>query len=207
MGKMTAEDYEVLEPIVAVTSHKLARRFRDYTSASDISQEMWAWLLGNKKRYRFAVECEEEEQKLQLKFLEKNLARFGERWCRQEKAKVSGYRWTDEYFYTEATLAALIEVRQNGLASMADKPQDQIKRKRLLNEGNELEAMKADLESALLVLKPEEKALVLRMHGEKLSASELAVELGVSRQAVDSRVKRIMEKMIESLGGPSPYRR
>ena len=78
--------------------------------------------------------------------------------------------------------------------------------KRTLSEGGEVDAMKADLEQALRALDPDEQRLMDLLYGEKMAAREVGEHLGVTRQAVEKRASKILDRMIVTLGGHSPWR-
>lgn len=204
---MTDEEHKDLMPVVSGAAHQLARRYSAFTTARDIEQDMWVWLLENRKRWRFVFESDEpSDRKQAFSFLEKNLLRFGERRCREEKAKVSGYRHTDEFFYTEALIAAVLEARHNNVNTLGEMTGEKVRRTRTLSEGGEVDALKADVDIALSSLEEDERYLVYSLHAEKRSAKDLAEELGVTRQAVEARAQRLMDKMVVSLGGDNPWR-
>ena len=207
MEQMTNDEVVEIRLVVSGVAHELARKYRDYTTAADISQEMWAWMLESPKRWRFIFEsADEDDRKRQEYFLRRNLTRFGERHCRMEKAKVSGYRHTDEYFYTEGLIVALIEAKHNGVDTLGEPTGEKSRTKRTLSEGGEVDAMKADLEQALRALDPDEQRLMDLLYGEKMAAREVGEHLGVTRQAVEKRASKILDRMIVTLGGHSPWR-
>jgi RNA polymerase sigma factor (sigma-70 family) len=207
MAAMTDDERKELKPIVAGGSHQVARRYSALTTARDIEQDMWVWLLESGKRWRFVTESDEPKDKKQaLGFLEKNLLRFGERQCREEKARVSGYRHTDEYFYTSGLIIAVMEAIHNGVTTLGEPTGEKIRRTRTLSEGGDVDAMKADVELALAGLDKDDRHLLHSLYAEKRTVKEMAEELGVTRQAVERRSSRLMDKLIVSLGGDNPWR-
>ena len=204
---MTDEEHQEIKPVVAGAAHQLARRYSSFTTARDIEQDMWVWLLESSKRWRFVTESDEPKDKKQaLGFLEKNLLRFGERQCREEKARVSGYRHTDEYFYTAGLITAVIEATHNNVSTLGEPSGEKIRRTRTLSEGGDVDAMKADVDIALSGLDKDDRYLLHSLYAEKRTVKEMAEELGVTRQAVERRSARLMDKLIVSLGGDNPWR-
>jgi RNA polymerase sigma factor (sigma-70 family) len=207
MAAMSDDERKELKPIVAGASHQLARRYSAFTTARDIEQDMWVWLLESGKRWRFLFEADEPQARKQaIGFLEKNLLRFGERQCREEKARVSGYRHTDEYFYTSGLIIAVMEAIHNGVTTLGEPTGEKIRRTRTLSEGGDVDAMKADVELALAGLDKDDRHLLHSLYAEKRTVREMAEELGVTRQAVERRSSRLMDKLIVSLGGDNPWR-
>ena len=209
MAKMTDEQRIELHPTVAGAAHQLARRYSAFTTAADLRQDMWLWLLEQPRQWRFIFEGSNEpsEMKRNLGYLEKNLLRFGERKCREEKARVTGYRHTDEFFYTEGLITAVIEAQYNDVSSLGEPTGEKIRRTKTLSEGGDVDALKADVELALSGLDEKDRYLMISLHGEKRSSQDMAEELEVTRQAVEKRSSRIMDKMILSLGGDNPWKR
>ena len=204
---MTDEEHQEIKPVVAGAAHQLARRYSAFTTARDIEQDMWVWLLESGKRWRFVTESDEPKDKKQaLGFLEKNLLRFGERQCREEKARVSGYRHTDEYFYTAGLITAVIEATHNNVSTLGEPSGEKIRKTRTLSEGGDVDAMKADVDIALSGLDKDDRYLLHSLYAEKRTVKEMAEELGVTRQAVERRSARLMDKLIVSLGGDNPWR-
>jgi DNA-directed RNA polymerase specialized sigma24 family protein len=207
MARMTEEERQDLAPVVSGAAHQLARRYSSFTTARDIEQDMWVWLLESGKRWRFVTDSDEEHDRKQaLSFLEKNLLRFGERQCREEKARVSGYRHTDEYFYTSGLIIAVMEATHNGVSTLGEPTGEKIRRTRTLSEGGDVDAMKADVEIALSTLDKDDRYLLHSLYAEKRTSKDMADELGVTRQAVERRSSRLMDKLIVSLGGDNPWR-
>lgn len=207
MAAMTDEQRIELHPAVAGASHQLARRYSAFTTAADIAQDMWVWLLEHPRQWRFAFDTDDpKDHKRALHHVEKNLLRFGERKCREEKARVTGYRHTDEFFYTEGLITSVMEAQHNDVSSLGEPTGEKIRRTRTLSEGGEVDAMKADVALALSHLDKDDKYLMMSLHAEKRPVKEMAEELGITRQAVEAREKRLMEKMILALGGDNPWR-
>jgi RNA polymerase sigma factor (sigma-70 family) len=209
MKHLTVDQMGVLTPIVASVSHRLARKYRAYLEACDIQQELWIWMMARDKRWRPLVECDPEDRdalRRETAFLDRNLYRRGDVICRAEKARVSGYRHSDEFFYSSGLIIALLQAEANGGKMVAEQTTDKVRRTRSLAEGNEMEAMLSDLRAALATLSPEQRSLLDQRFVEERTQQAVADDLGVSRQAAEQRINRIMDKLIDSLGGPSPYR-
>ena len=122
------------------------------------------------------------------------MLRFGERKCREEKARVTGYRHTDEFFYTEGLITAVIEAQYNDVSSLGEPTGEKIRRTKTLSEGGDVDALKADVELALSGLDEKDRYLMVSLHGEKRSSQDMAEELEVTRQAVEKRSSRIMDE-------------
>lgn len=205
--EFTSEILDDVDVIVTGCAHQLAREYHAWTPASDIGQEMWVWVLKHERKVCEYLDRDDRNEHAQgAKALSKSLLRLGQRYCRKEKAKASGYLPQDEYFYTRSLVAALVEARCNDGKMQVNMVDDSVRKTKLDSEGNDILSMLADIDSALEVLEPAQKVLVLRMCGAGDSAADIADETGVTRQAVENRLNRALDRMIKELGGDYPYK-
>lgn len=202
-------DEELMSDVQAVisgASHALARDYRLYTPAQDIAQEMWVWCVKHPGKISDYLDREEKGDRLRgMKALNKTLMRLGVAYCRREKAALSGYHPSDEYFYTRSLIGALLEAIWNDSTLVVNVIDDMPKRKKLDSEGNDLLAMMCDVERAMSVLDGNQVDLLMQIHVDNISVIDLAERDGVTRQAVENRVNRALDKMITFLGGEYPY--
>lgn len=206
MVELEEDVFEIVGTSISVISHRLARKYRSYTTADDIAQDLWLWVLARPSRTRGVRKAADgDDLKKEVSYLERNLYRAGDIQCRKEKAKVSGYRHTDEYFYSTQLIADLIQAWYHGVGLERQASDDRVRRKRTLSQGFEMESMVSDVQVGLDALSESQQAVVLSVFGAGMSVKEIADDLGVTRQAVEQRLDRAVEKMIEALGGPSPY--
>ena len=207
MVELTGEQQKDIDTSVSITAYRLSRKHRGWAESEDVRQDLWVWLLSKRKRLSPLLETEtREDYKRELKYLERNMYKAGDIMCRTDKAKRSGYRSSDEYFYSSTLIIALLQAHCNNDEMVVDHSSERIKRTRTLGEGMEIEAMLADLRDALDTLEPEQQSLVIRLHGEGVSSKVIAEEREVTRQAVEARASRVLDKLIDSLGGESPYK-
>ena len=206
MVTLTDEQQGDIDTVASVVAHRLARKYRPWAEAADVRQDLWVWLLSKRKRLAPLLDAENEDvYKRELKYLERNLYRAGDIMCRQDKAKRSGYKASDEYFYSSSLVAALIEAHCNGGVMVQEQSSARVKRTRTLSEGMEIESMLADVTAALAALEPDQQSLLISLYGEGVPSKDLADQRGVTRQAVEQRASRLIDKIIDELGGVSPY--
>lgn len=195
-----------INDVLTVVAHRLARKYRPHVEAQDVRQDLWVWVLSRPKRLANLLAAEEpDDVKRELKFLERNTYRAGDIKCRAEKAKRTGYRTSDEYFYSQAVIVALIEAHCNNDTMVSEMSSDRVRRTRTLSEGMEIETMLADFRSAFSCLEPDQQNLLIRLHGHNTPSKVIAEERGVTRQAIEGRAARLVERLIEELGGDNPY--
>lgn len=206
MHDYTDEQFGLIKSVVGPTAHALSRKYHRWVEARDISQEMWVWALKHPKRVLPYIDREDEKElKSGLKALGKALYREGDKYCRKEKAALSGYKVTDEYFYTKQLVEELIRADANGGKMLENAVDVRVKRTKSAAEGNDVAAMIADIKSALRTLDPDTETMVSLQVVEGWSSAKIGQVHGISRQAVDQRIERAFEKMIDALGGKSPW--
>lgn len=192
--------------VITSCAHSLARDYHGYVTAQDMAQEMWVWVLKHDRKVMEWLDREDKaERNKGAKALSKSLLRMGQIHCRREKAKVCGYLPQDEYFYSRPLVTALVEALVNDGKMQVNLVDDAPRKTKLDSEGNDILAMLADVSEALDVLEGNQKDLVLRICGYGDSAATVAEEEGVTRQAVENRLNRALDRMIKELGGEYPY--
>lgn len=195
-----------VKPVVGMCAHLLARDYYGYTSAADIAQELWVWVLKHPSKVMEWLDREDPADRGRgTKALQTSLLRAGAVFCRKEKAARAGYRPQDEYFYTRGLIAALVRARYNDGKMVVNVVDDMPRKAKLDSEGNDILALLSDLDTAMLVLSDEQKKLVVEVHGFEVPVLEIAERDGVTRQAVENRLNRAVDKMIKTLGGEYPY--
>lgn len=204
--ELTDDHMDTLRPIVANVAHALARKYNRFMEAADIAQELWLWCLTRPSKVTMYLDREEPgERRAGAKAVQKSLYRAGDRLCRKEKAARSGYRVSDEFFYSKALIEALLIAKYNDGKLMERGVDTNVRVSKSLAEGGDVQAMIVDLEIALDGLSDDTRDMLVEHVVRGVSTTDLAEQLGVSRQAVDQRMTRAMDKMVDSLGGPSPY--
>jgi RNA polymerase sigma factor (sigma-70 family) len=81
----------------------------------------------------------------------------------------------------------------------------QKRRTKVASEGNDLLAMIADIDAAMRSLDPRSYGVVYLRIVDEMKLAEIAKEWEVSPQRVDQIFHRAIRKVIEYLGGNSPY--
>lgn len=201
----TKDEMDLIRSVIGPSAHALGRKYHKFCEAQDIAQELWIWALKHPKVVLQFIDREGDELKSGLKGLGKTLYREGDRYCRKEKAALSGYRVSDEYFYSKALIDSLIEADANEGKMLVNQVNDQVRRTKPASEGGDVHAMIADVKRALKVLDPSTEAMLQYHVVDKMSSQQIGDIFEISRQAVDQRIARAYEKMIESLGGHNPW--
>jgi DNA-directed RNA polymerase specialized sigma24 family protein len=188
--------YDIIDGVVA----SLTRKYRSFVKPDDVRQELrlQAW----KKRDKFAEyltrEDEGKRRAGEAAFM-KSMHRYGDRWCRREKARISGYDPGDEYFYPPALIEQLIAAHGQGLTSLAHQGGE--KRTTDPAEGGNLVVMIFDVTQALDVLDGPMRALLFEVFADGVPVAKIANREGVSEQAVRQKIERALRKLVQELGG------
>lgn len=188
--------YDIIDGVTA----SLTRRYRQWTTPDDIRQELrlWSW----RKREKIATYLVREDtgkRRAGEAAYMKSLARHGDRYCRREKAKISGYEPDDEFFYTPTLIEACIAAHVQGLSALQAQV-GELKVVRDPAEGGNMMTMITDVAGALSKLEPDQRALLIQLHGIGTDPVLIARMSGVSRQAVHQRAERAIKKMLRVLG-------
>lgn len=195
-GVNETDVYDIIDAVTA----SLTRKYRQWTTPDDIRQELrlWSW----KKRDKFStylVREEEGKRRAGEAAFMKSLARYGDRYCRREKAKLSGYEPEDEFFYTPTLVEALIEAHVQGNGTLAGQV-GEVKQVRDPAEGGNAAVMLIDVAAALERVTPEQRILLVQLHGLGWEPKLVASQTGVSLQAVHQRADRAVKALLRVLG-------
>lgn len=200
-----------LAPSVAGTIY---RRYKAYVERDDIKQECMAWAI---TRNAYITEQLNEPNEERRKHNEQRIAyqmrRVAERYARKEKASKSGYQTADEAYYESATIGQLLpfviaSVLDGTVLEQAQQMvQDgQPKGKSSPAEGGNLLAMLIDMKRAYLLLEDDDQRLLRMRHHESFTLQQIAGVLECAVSTADRRCNNAMRKLIEQLGGQSPWR-
>lgn len=201
---------ETLEPVihkaVAVAASSVSRSFSHYMSREDVQSEIYAFAWKNRASFdRYLME--EESEKRSWNHLVSSLKRAGEREARRQRAIALGFDHQDEYFYDRDLITDLIFSVGNEYVQpqVADELEDRRSTTPMAERGNWF-AMLTDVRRCLDGLEPKDRAILLMRFADEMSATDVGRHFEISRQAIDDRVDRSLTKMLDCLGGPSPWR-
>lgn len=199
-----------LAPSVAGTIY---RRYKNYVERDDIKQECMAWAI---TRNSYITEQMNEPNEERRKHNEQRIAyqmrRVAERYARKEKASKSGYQTTDEAYYESAGIGQLLPfviasvIDGTVLEQVQQMVQDgQPKGKSSPAEGGNLLATLIDIKRGYLELDADEQKLLRLRHHENATLQQIAAVFECAVSTADRRCNNAMRKLIDQLGGPSPW--
>jgi hypothetical protein len=143
----------------------------------------------------------------------KLMARFRrhiEKIARKEKAAKLGYQMGDEFFYDTALIATLLPVAlqfETQGAVLVNQIDDGTPRKPPVpSEGGNVLGMVIDVRAAYELVTEDEQLLLEQRYGkDPLILSDIAIAWNVSDSTIDRRIQVALRKIIDNLGGPSPW--
>ena len=208
------EVYPVVYELATSVANTIYRRYNNYAERDDIKQEILAWAL---TRSQYMIDQLSEPDTDRRKHNEQRIAwqmrRVAERYARKEKAAKSGYLINDEAYYESATVGQLLpfviaSIENGTVIEVAQHMvQDgQPKGKSSPAEGGNLLSMLRDIKKAYLILEPEEKILLRLRHFETLTLQQIADQLECAVSTADRRCANALRKLIDNLGGMSPFK-
>lgn len=195
--------------MVSVAARKVAGRFRGYTERADVEQELTVWVAKNHSlvaRWIWDDQTEEERKEGAI-FLHIALMRAGGRFARKEKARSVGYETRDEAFYDSGVVEMALPAVFDDSHILARGTEDESagRSKTALNEtGNSL-AIVADVKAAYANLPLSDKSLLLAIYGCGDTQRSIAEEESVAESTISRRVDAAMKRIVENLGGDSPW--
>lgn len=195
---MVIENYDNL---VAHIAYEYSRKFH-MVDADDIRQELWVWFLEHPNKVKV---WESLEGKQSIKLIARSLRNAAKDYCQKEKAKASGYKVEDNYYYDRQVLELLLPavLRGDNVApSMTDLGFTATKK--VASEGGNWFAMMSDIERAMSKLADDQFNVIYLRFGDGTDNSTLATELSITEDAARMRVNRAMNNLLNFLGGNRP---
>jgi len=207
------ELHPVVYDLVPSVAGTIYRRYKNYVERDDIKQECMAWAM---TRNAYITEQLNEPNEERRKHNEQRIAyqmrRVAERYARKEKASKSGYQTTDEAYYESAGIGQLLPfviasvIDGTVLEQVQQMVQDgQPKGKSSPAEGGNLLATLIDIKRAYLQLDVDEQKLLRLRHHESFTLQQIAQVMECAVSTADRRCNNAMRKLIEQLGGQSPW--
>jgi len=207
------ELHPVVYDLVPSVAGTIYRRYKNYVERDDIKQECMAWAM---TRTAYITEQLNEPNEERRKHNEQRIAyqmrRVAERYARKEKASKSGYQTTDEAYYESAGIGQLLPfviasvIDGTVLEQVQQMVQDgQPKGKSSPSEGGNLLATLIDIKRSYLKLDVEEQTLLRLRHHENFTLQQIAAQFECAVSTADRRCDNAMRKLIDQLGGQSPW--
>ena len=200
---------DTIDYTVAVTSHQVAARYRGFVQPEDLAQEMRIWVLTHQPKVMEWLDTEDKEEiKAGVGALRVTLRRIGEQYSRQQKAAMSGYHTTDEYFYELAVIEDLLPEAfgdQDGWAPSVVQDTSGNHTPHLMNEGNDRWAKVADVQMALKKVSQYDQVILERHYRFNETFRRIAEYLECSKSKAQRDCDNALGHLVKELGGRSPW--
>lgn len=189
--------------IVGVIAYEFSRKFH-MCDADDIRQELWIWFLEHPNKVKV---WEQLDNKQSIKLISRSLRNAAKDYCQREKARASGYKVDDNYYYDREVVELLLPaVLRKDKVAPALNDLGFTKNKQVASEGGNWFAMMADIERALVRLTHEQLTIIYLRFGDGCDNVTLSKELDVTEDAARMRVNRAVNNLLNFLGGSRPRR-
>jgi DNA-directed RNA polymerase specialized sigma24 family protein len=202
-----------VQDLVRASAYAIHRRFSGYVDLEDLVQELQIYVLQRpqlEKDLEAAYEVSKDETKWVARKLMARFRRHIEKISRKEKAAKLGYQMGDEFFYDTALIATQLPVAlqfETQGAVLVNQIDDGTPRKPPVpSEGGNVLGMVIDVRAAYELVTDDEQLLLEQRYGkDPLILSDIAIAWNVSDSTIDRRIQVALRKIIDNLGGPSPW--
>jgi RNA polymerase sigma factor (sigma-70 family) len=201
---MTEKDalWEVVYRCARASATRCTRIHRNLVTADDVFQHLNLWAL----EHWHKIEEWEEQDSLIFK-LKRTFNNESQKFAAKERAHRAKSLPSDAFYYTHEVLQELLkDVWAYESWTASSTPRDEfISTTSKPNEGMNREAMLSDVSFGLKKLNEQDNLLLNRRFADGgMDIDALAVEYGVSDEAIRKRVSRALTKLQERLGGEQP---
>lgn len=205
--------HPAIPDLIKGAAHSIARRYRHYTTAADLSQDLYVFVLSRASQLNDELTAAEGSTKEEYKWVQRKIAarlrRAAERSARKEKASRSGYLAADEYFYDTTQIAQLLpaalQFDVEG-ALLVEHIEEGPRAPKAPAEGGNLLAMVIDIRKAYDQLELDDQQLLEQRYGTTpMILKDMAEAWKISDSQVDRRIQSALRRLIDNLGGESPY--
>ena len=199
-----------LVPSVVTIVH---RRYRKYVDRADLTQEAYAWVMARVVYFNGLLEDENDAVRLiNQKRIAFQMRRAIERYARKEKAARSGYQTNDESFYDTVTIAQLLPyviasvVNDTAIEQAQNLINDGTPRKPAAPaEGGNLLATLIDIKRSYESLDEDDKNILRLRYHENYTLQQLSEATECAVSTADRRCTNALRKILNFMGGESPY--
>ena len=206
--------HPIMYDLVPSVASTIYRRYKSYVELIDVTQECYSWAFTRVEYCNELLNIEDVEERVHNeRKIAWQMRRVAERYARKEKATKSGYQTADEAYYDSPTVAQLLPFV---IASAIDgtvleqvqemKLDGQPKGKSSPAEGGNLLATLLDIKKAYMKLEVQEQTILRLRYHENHTLQMLAQYFECAVSTADRRCSNALHKLIDILGGRSPYR-
>ena len=206
--------HPIINDLVPAMANSIFQQFKLYVEADDVRQECLMWAMSRTDYINEQLNVEDnEERKHNEQRIAWQMRRVAERYARKEKAAKAGYHITDEAYYESATVAQLLPFVIASIidGTVLEQAQEMIrdgqpKGSSSPAEGGNLLAMLFDIKKAFLKLDEKHRTILTYRYHENFTFAQMSMLLECAISTADRRCNTAMRKLLNELGGDSPFR-
>lgn len=189
--------------VATSAARRIVRVQRGLVEFDDVRSEIYLWMcLNTDKVERWAGEGREGKGKLHTA-----LYRAGQRWAMKERARTTRSHVEDQAFYSEGMLAEILpDVFDRTTWAFESHDDAEGRTPARPGEGNNRLAMLVDVASGVEGLPSSDRDLLReRFMGAGKEISRMALEHNTSESTMRRRIKNVIRKLADNLGGEPPW--
>lgn len=196
------------QPMIDTLSYKFGSQYHHLgASTDDFRQEAVAWMLDKEDKLATKLAGFEGDDDAFGKWLYRVLENEFRDYAVDIKDQAGLQPRAGIFFYSPADLRTLLPSMFDRDAWLHPPQSDdgtQGRSSKALDEGNNWVTTLADVSRAFEALDPKDQGLIRRFHQWGETNADLAEEYGISHQSMSNKHTRVLNKMVEFLGGPRP---
>jgi len=183
-------------------ANRVSKVNRSYVDSDDVMGEMFLWVASHDKKVQHWM----DDGRKGMAKLNTALFRAGHRYVNKQRAEAIGGQLSDMYWYSVPVLEELLEDVWTYTDWLPTPSLENSRGQSSPAEGNNRTAMLTDVSFAVSSLPKDDQDLLRDRYcdgGAYIDA--IASKLEESPDAVRKRIDRLLNKLIEKLGGEPPF--
>lgn len=198
---------EHLDKTIRRTALRVNRSCRHLAEVDDLVSEVYLWMVKHERKMQEFLDPQDRGKTRQFATI--CYRRMQEYVARERMARTGG-KASDQYYYHAGLIEELLpdvwSVEDRLATTFNDANPDSKRGRSMPSEGGNRHAMMADVIAAVQSLsEPEQDALRMRYDEGGMTLKELALVWEISEAQASRRMGKITERLIDYLGGESPW--
>ena len=202
----------VVAKAVSRTVKQVGKSQRGYLPEDDLRQSAWLWVFDHSKKVSEWLEADDSKSSRNAAGLISSSLRVHlHSLVQKERMEADGTLPQDYYHYNRAVVESLLPDifdEEAGSTSTSPAPKGTyVRHSKQPSEGNEYQAMLADVRAGFAVLPPADKRLLWdRFAAGGSEVSLMATMMDIPERTIRYRLSRAVNRIIRHLGGEQPRR-
>ena len=206
-------DQQIIEHC-AIAARRVYRRYANpnhglIIDADDLRQELWIWSQRKRRKIDEWLDPEQDPRDARRNSfaLQKTLMRQAEKICRTRKAKRLGFETRDEAFYSRLMVEKLLPLIWAITDDIGQAHEEGPKPPSNPSEGGNHIVSLFDVQRVLARLPEYDRKLLTDYYRDEIKPNELARQYECSRATIDRHLDKALDRLVDELGGESPWQR